>query len=106
MTTTPKLVSVSASDELPGSEKERLQKLREVLGRLTPRNGPSEQAVKTALYDDDADTMAATILYHTKEGSEGQQMLEAILALEPSGKLARFLAAELKIRANRMKVSR
>lgn len=100
MSSKPTLVSVSNQAELSGIEKDRIVKLRNVLEVLTPRGGPSIQAVKTALYDGSAEIIAATILRHTEEGVEGERMLEAILALEPTGRLARFLAAELKQRAN------
>jgi len=97
------LVAVSDKPTLLSVNEERVKKLRDVLRILESRGGPSEPAVRTALYDGDAETIASTILCHTEKGMEGKQMIDAILALEPTGRLARFLAAELKKRANEIR---
>lgn len=103
MTLKPTLVSVAGEQRVDEQEERRLQKLKAVLGRLEPRGGPSEQAVKTALYDGEAEALVESILEHTILGLRGKELIEEILVLEPSGELARFLATELKYRANEIK---
>lgn len=95
MSPSSQVVSISVEERTD----DRVAKLRSVLGVLTPRGGPSNQAVQTALLDGKPEVIAKTILEHTIEGEQGRLAIESILELEPSGRLARFLATELKLRS-------
>lgn len=102
----PTLITVASAGKTSDEDQERLQKLKAVLKILEPRSGPSEQAVKAALFDGSADQVSRAILEHTELGLKGAEFINQILHLESSGRLARFLAVELKLRANKLVIQK